>query len=78
MELVIAGIIARLAMDGFQRLLWLTIGQPPSNWAVVGRWAFTCCAQPGCISLILTPPRLARESCPLAGLRIMLSGSGMR
>ncbi|HCD64469.1 MAG TPA: DUF2938 domain-containing protein, partial [Alphaproteobacteria bacterium] len=40
MELVIAGIIACLAMDGFQRLLWLTIGQPPSNWAVVGRWAF--------------------------------------
>ena len=39
-ELVIAGIIACLAMDGFQRLLWLTIGQPPSNWAVVGRWAF--------------------------------------
>ena len=41
MELLIAGIIACLAMDGFQRLLWLTIGQPPSNWAVVGRWAFT-------------------------------------
>ena len=40
MAIVIGGVIACLVMDGFQRLLWLTIGQPPSNWAVVGRWAF--------------------------------------
>jgi len=40
MAIVIAGVIACLVMDGFQRLLWVTLGQPPSNWAVVGRWAF--------------------------------------
>jgi len=40
MDIIIAGIIACLAMDIFQRLLLATIGQPPSNWAVVGRWAF--------------------------------------
>lgn len=40
MDIIIAGIIACLAMDIFQRFLLLTIGQPPSNWAVVGRWAF--------------------------------------
>lgn len=39
MDILIAGIIACLAMDGFQRLLLVMIGQPPSNWAVVGRWA---------------------------------------
>ena len=40
MGIIIAGIIACLAMDFFQRLLLVTSGQPPSNWAVVGRWAF--------------------------------------
>lgn len=40
MDIIIAGVMACLAMDSFQRLLFLTIGQPPSNWAVVGRWAF--------------------------------------
>ena len=39
MDIIIAGGMACLAMDSFQRLLFLTIGQPPSNWAVVGRWA---------------------------------------
>lgn len=41
MDILIGGIIACLVMDGFQRVLHLATGQPPSNWAVVGRWAFT-------------------------------------
>ena len=40
MDLIIAGITACLAMDIFQRFLLITTGQPPSNWTVVGRWAF--------------------------------------
>ena len=40
MGIIFAGIIACLAMDIFQRFLLITTGQPPSNWAVVGRWAF--------------------------------------
>ncbi len=40
MSIIIAGIIACLAMDIFQRVLLITSGQPPSNWAIVGRWAF--------------------------------------
>ena len=40
MGIIFAGIIACLAMDIFQRLLLFTFGLPPSNWAVVGRWAF--------------------------------------
>tara|TARA_B100001057_G_C22570076_1_gene840790 strand:+ start:230 stop:712 length:483 start_codon:yes stop_codon:yes gene_type:complete len=40
MGIIIAGIVACLAMDIFQRVLLITSGQPPSNWAVVGRWAF--------------------------------------
>ena len=40
MDIIIAGITACLAMDIFQRFLLITTGQPPSNWAVVGRWAF--------------------------------------
>ena len=40
MNIIIAGITACLAMDIFQRFLLITTGQPPSNWAVVGRWAF--------------------------------------
>ena len=40
MNIIIAGIIACLAMDIFQRFLLITTGQPPSNWAIVGRWAF--------------------------------------
>ena len=39
MSIITAGIIACLAMDIFQRILLVTSGQPPSNWAVVGRWA---------------------------------------
>ena len=78
MELVIAGIIACLAMDGFQRLLWLTIGQPPSNWAVVGRWAFIVLRSARLYQPDIDTARLPRESCPLAGLCIMLSGLGMR
>ena len=39
MCIIIAGIVACLAMDIFQRVLLITCGQPPSNWAVVGRWA---------------------------------------
>ena len=39
MDIIIAGITACLAMDIFQRILLVTTGQPPSNWAVVGRWA---------------------------------------
>ena len=40
MDIIIAGITACLAMDIFQRFLLITTGQLPSNWAVVGRWAF--------------------------------------
>ena len=40
MAIIFAGIIACLAMDIFQRLLLMTFSHPPSNWAVVGRWAF--------------------------------------
>ena len=40
MSIIIAGITACLAMDIFQRFLLITTGQLPSNWAVVGRWAF--------------------------------------
>ena len=40
MDIIIAGIAACLAMDIFQRFLLIITGQPPSNWAVVGRWAF--------------------------------------
>ena len=40
MGVIIAGITACLAMDIFQRVLLLTCSQPPSNWAVVGRWTF--------------------------------------
>ena len=40
MGIIFAGIIACLAMDIFQRLLLFTFALPPSNWAVVGRWAF--------------------------------------
>ena len=40
MDIIIAGIVACLAMDIFQRVLLITSGQAPSNWAVVGRWAF--------------------------------------
>ena len=40
MDIITAGITACLTMDIFQRLLFITTGQPPSNWAVVGRWAF--------------------------------------
>ena len=40
MDIIIAGITACLAMDIFQRFLLITTGQPVSNWAVVGRWAF--------------------------------------
>ena len=40
MDIIIAGITACLAMDIFQRFLLITTSQPPSNWAVVGRWAF--------------------------------------
>ena len=41
MDIIIAGITACLAMDIFQRFLLITTSQPPSNWAMVGRWAFT-------------------------------------
>ena len=40
MDVIIAGITACLAMDIFQRVLSIASGQPPSNWTVVGRWAF--------------------------------------
>ena len=40
MDFIIAGITACLAMDIFQRVLQIASGQPPSNWAIVGRWAF--------------------------------------
>ena len=40
MDIIIAGITACLAMDIFQRFLLITTGQPASNWAIVGRWAF--------------------------------------
>ena len=40
MDIIIAGITACLAMDIFQRFLLITTRQPPSNQAVVGRWAF--------------------------------------
>jgi hypothetical protein len=35
---IIVGIISCFAMDLWQRLLKLTYGIPPSNWATVGRW----------------------------------------
>lgn len=38
-ELVIAGFMACIFMDSFQRLLFLMFKIPPSNWAMVGRWA---------------------------------------
>ena len=37
-DLLIAGVLACLFMDTFQRLLFITLQIPPSNWGMVGRW----------------------------------------
>ncbi len=36
--IIAGGIAGCLAMDIWQRLLYLSTGNPPSNWAIVGRW----------------------------------------
>jgi len=38
MEMVVAGVLATLFMDLWQRLLAVTVAVPPPNWALVGRW----------------------------------------
>ena len=37
-DLLIAGVLACLFMDTFQRLLFITLQIPASNWGMVGRW----------------------------------------
>ena len=38
LEAVASGLAATLALDLWQRLLKLTLGLPPTSWALVGRW----------------------------------------
>lgn len=37
-EMAVSGVAAMALMDLRQRLLELAIGQPTSDWALVGRW----------------------------------------
>jgi hypothetical protein len=37
-RIVLMGIVATLATDLWQRLLQATVGLPPANWGLVGRW----------------------------------------
>lgn len=37
-DILIAGVLACLVMDTFQRLLFLILNILPSNWGMVGRW----------------------------------------
>lgn len=37
-EAVASGLAATVALDLWQRLLKLTLGLPPTSWALVGRW----------------------------------------
>lgn len=39
MEIIASGLVATAALDLWQRLLHRVAGLPPSNWALVGRWA---------------------------------------
>ena len=35
---IIAGIVCCIAMDIWQRILFLTLNIPPTNWSTAGRW----------------------------------------
>jgi hypothetical protein len=35
---IIAGIVCCIAMDVWQRILFLTFNIPPTNWSITGRW----------------------------------------
>ena len=35
---IFAGIFSCIAMDIWQKVLFLTLGIPPSNWSLAGRW----------------------------------------
>ena len=35
---IIAGIVCCIAMDVWQRILFLTLNIPPTNWSTTGRW----------------------------------------
>ena len=35
---IIAGIVCCIAMDIWQRILFLTFNIPPTNWSITGRW----------------------------------------
>ena len=35
---IIAGIVCCIAMDVWQRILFLTFNIPPTNWSTTGRW----------------------------------------
>ena len=35
---IIAGIVCCIAMDAWQRILFLTFNIPPTNWSITGRW----------------------------------------
>ena len=35
---IIAGIVCCIAMDVWQRVLFLTFNIPPTNWSITGRW----------------------------------------
>ena len=35
---IIAGIVCCVAMDAWQRILFLTFNIPPTNWSITGRW----------------------------------------
>lgn len=38
LQAILSGLIATLFLDIWQRILATSVGIPPSNWALVGRW----------------------------------------
>ena len=77
MDIIIAGITACLAMDIFQRFLLITTGQPPSNWAVVGRWAFNVLRTARLYQPDIESTDEIKGEHALAGLSIMQSALAM-
>ena len=39
LEVLVVGVAGAIGMDLGQRLMQLVLGWPPSNWAMIGRWA---------------------------------------
>ena len=77
-QILIVGIVSCAIFDLWQRVLQKLIATPPSNWAMVGRWALGLLTNGQLIACDLESQAERKMNWQLAGLFIIASRLGMR